>query len=215
MHRFPFRLLYLLLLTGFAGAAPEVGQVVDGIQKFYADAQDLQANFTQRYTYLVYDRVQISSGVVYFKKPGMMRWDYQKPEPKVFVADGQTLWVYEPAENQAFKRKLDSSQLPVALTFMSGQGKLTDEFDAKLVEAPDASSLAVELVPKRHAGDYKSLRLTVDAKSYAVKTSTVVDPVGNTNELVFADMKTNVGLPDAGFKFRPPEGVRVITGPRR
>ncbi len=208
-------LLPLLLFAAPAAAAPDVTQVVDGIQKFYADAQDLQANFTQSYTYTVYDRTQVSQGVVYFKKPGMMRWDYQKPQPKVFVADGQTLWVYEPEENQAFKRKLSDAQLPVALPFMSGEGKLTDEFATKLLESKDAKTLLVELVPKRHAGDYKSLQLTVDAATFAVIASTVIDPVGNTNRLVFADMKTNVGLPDAGFKFRPPDGVRIITGPRR
>ncbi len=208
-------MLSVLLFGAPAAAAPDVTTVIDGIQKFYADAQDLQANFTQRYTYTVYDRTQVSNGIVYFKKPGMMRWDYQKPQPKVFVADGQTLWVYEPAENQAFKRKLSEAQLPVALTFMSGEGKLTDEFDAKLLPSKDASSYLVELIPKRHAGDYKSLRLKVDAKTFAVTASTVVDPVGNTNELTFEAVKTNVGLPDAGFKFRPPDGVRIITSQRR
>lgn len=208
-------LLPVLLFAGPAGAAPDVTQVVDGIQKFYADAQDLQASFTQSYTYTVYDRTQVSRGVVYFKKPGKMRWDYQTPKPKVFVADGQTLWVYEPDENQAFKRKLSDAQLPVALTFMSGTGDLQGEFTTRLLEPKDDKTLLVELVPKRHAGDYKSLQLTVDRGTYAVLASTVIDPVGNTNALVFADMKTNVGLPDAGFKFRPPEGVRIITGPRQ
>lgn len=208
-------MLSVLLLAAPAGAAPDVKAVVDGIQTFYADAQDLQASFTQRYTYLVYDRTQVSNGIVYFKKPGMMRWDYQQPQPKVFVADGQTLWVYEPTENQAFKRKLADAQLPVALTFMSGKGKLLEEFDAKLLPSKDAAAYVVELIPKRHAGDYKSLRLTVDAKTYAVTASTVVDPVGNTNALTFTDVKTNVGLPDAGFKFRPPDGVRIVTSPTR
>ena len=64
---------------------------LDGIQKFYAEAQDLTAQFEQVYTYTVYGRKQKSNGVVYFKKPGMMRWDYRRPTPKVFVADGKRL----------------------------------------------------------------------------------------------------------------------------
>ncbi len=207
--------LFALILLAQPAPPPTVEQVVDGIQKFYADARDLQANFTQTYTYKVYGRTQISNGVVYFKKPGMMRWDYQRPAPKVFVADGQVLWVYEPNEGQAFKKRLADAQLPVALTFMSGKGKLSDEFDAKLLPAKESGTHLVELVPRRHAGDYKSLRLTIDAATFAVKASTVVDPVGNTNHLVFSDVKTNGGLPDAGFRFRPPQGVRVIEGPKR
>ena len=98
---------------------------------------------------------------------------------------------------------------------MSGEGKLSDAFDAKLLASKDPKVHLVELIPKRDASEYKSLQLTVDRETFAVKASTVIDPVGNTNQVVFAKVKTNVGLPDQGFKFRPPEGVRVITGRRR
>ncbi len=194
-------------------AAP-VDAVLDGIQQFYSGARDLKAGFTQTYTYKVYNRKQVSKGTVFFKKPGKMRWDYKTPTTKIFVADGQTLWVYEPDHNQVFKRGLKSAQLPVALSFMSGEGDLRKEFDAKLLKSKKADTHLVELIPRKHAGDYKSLRLEVDAKRFAVKASTVIDPVGNTNHLTFSEVKTNSDLPDGGFRFVPPAGVRVITEPR-
>jgi len=198
------------------GAAldPEVERVLDGIQGFYAEARDLKASFTQTYSYKVYGRKQVSGGKVFFKKPRMMRWDYKTPVSKVFVADGRTLWVYEPEENQAFKQSLTDSQLPVALTFMSGEGSLADEFDARLMQSP-SDVYTVELIPKRHAGDYQSLLLKVDRETFAVRSSTVVDPVGNTNQVVFTAVKTNAGISDKAFRFSPPEGVRVITEPGR
>jgi len=193
-------------------AALDVAAVVEGIQNFYAEAQDFQAAFTQTYTYQIYDRKQVSNGTVFFKKPGRMRWDYQKPTPKVFVADGQTLWVYEPEESQVFRSDLKNAQVPAALSFMSGEGKLSDEFEAKLLASKDPSRLRVELIPRKHAGDYKSLILEVDSTTFAVRASTVVDPVGNTNHLVFGAVKTNQNLPDKGFVFSPPAGVKVIAG---
>jgi outer membrane lipoprotein carrier protein len=194
-----------------AAPAADAAHVVDGIQSFYATTKDLTAKFTQTYTYKVHDRTQVRTGTVFFKKPRMMRWDYATPQKQLFVADGATLWVYEPGEAQVFKRSLADSQLPVALTFMTGEGKLADEFDAKLLPAPDAAHYLVELIPKRDEGDYKSLRLLVDRQTFAVKTSTVVDPVGNINQVDFGDVQTNLGLPDKGFHFDPPQGVRVIT----
>lgn len=195
------------------GAEPEAtkisDRVIDGVHAFYKDARDLRARFTQKYTYTVYGRTQVSSGRVFFKKPGMMRWDYQKPTPKVFVADGKELWVYEPEENQAFRRKLGSSQLPVALAFMAGTGDLRQEFNIT-VQTNVPSHFTLELVPKLNEGDYKKVVLTVDRKTYAVQTSTVVDAVGNINRVEFIGMKTNVGLKDQGFNFSPPAGVRVI-----
>ncbi len=189
-------------------------RVLAGIQGYYAAAQDLKAEFTQHYTYKVYDRVQVSSGRVFFKKPRMMRWDYRKPASKVFVADGKTLWVYEPEEGQVFKRDLAGSQLPVALTFMSGEGDLAKAFDATLIDE-SAADFVLELVPKKSAADYQKLVLTVDRGTYQVRESTVIDPVGNINRVVFTGIKTNSGLPDRGFKFTPPKGVRVISEPGR
>ncbi len=197
-----------------AALDPEVKRVLDGIQGFYANATDLKAEFTQTYTYKVYGRKQVSGGKVFFKKPRMMRWDYKTPVSKVFVADGRTLWVYEPEENQAFKQDLAESQLPVALTFMSGEGQLADEFDARLMQSP-SDVYTVELIPKRHAGDYQSLLLKVDRETFAVRSSTVVDPVGNTNQVVFDAVATNAGIADKAFEFSPPKGVRIITDPRQ
>ena len=64
-----------------------------------------------------------------FKKPGRMRWDYDKPEKTTYVTDGAVLWLYEPEDQQAFKQELKASQLPAALAFLTGKGKLADEFD--------------------------------------------------------------------------------------
>ena len=188
--------------------------VVDGIQRFYSVSKDLRARFRQTYTYKAYKRTQVSTGRVFFKKPGRMRWDYVTPVAKLFVSDGDTLWVYEPEESQAFKRSLRSAQLPVALTFMTGEGDLSTAFDASLVESePSEGTVTVELVPKSDEGDYKALRLKVDRTTFQVKASTVIDPVGNTNHVEFDDVEINLGLPDEGFAFNPPAGVRVISEP--
>ncbi|MSP72383.1 MAG: outer membrane lipoprotein chaperone LolA [Myxococcales bacterium] len=209
---------YVALFVPAAPAAvstppPSPSDVVSGVQRFYQDSKDLKADFTQTYVYKVYGREQVSSGKVYLKKPDRMRWDYVVPVPKLFVADGETLWVYEPAENQVFKRGLKSSQLPVALTFMSGRGRLDEAFTPQLLAPKRPGTFQLQLIPKVNEGDYQSLELTVDMKSFAVLESTVVDPVGNTNTVVFKNVEVNRGLPDKGFVFTPPAGVRVLNAP--
>ena len=190
--------------------------IIDGIQGFYRNARDLKANFKQTYTYIQMGRKQHKSGRVFFKKPGKMRWDYAEPDPQVFVADGETLWVYQPNEAQAFKQPLKSAQLPVALTFMSGKGELRDEFEASLIPPTDDTpdSHRVRLVPKESEVNYKAVILTVRKADYSVMSSTVVDPVGNLNELVFADVQTNTNVPDRAFEFDPPKGVEIIDAAR-
>ncbi|MBM4292819.1 MAG: outer membrane lipoprotein carrier protein LolA [Deltaproteobacteria bacterium] len=183
--------------------------VLDGVQRFYADARDFKADFKQTFTYKIYQRKKVSTGEVFFKKPALMRWDYEAPSRRLFIADGGTLWVYEPEEAQVFKRDLASAQLPVALRFMKGEGKLTDDFAVgALHEESDAYRL--HLTPKRPSSEYQALQLVVNKAQHSVRASVLVDPVGNTNHIEFVDPVVNSNLPDDGFQFSPPEGVRVI-----
>lgn len=194
--------------------ATNVDDVVSGIQAFYANAQDLKAEFEQTYTYTQMGRTQSKSGKVFFKKPSRMRWDYKRPVPQVFVSDGSVLWVYQPTDAQVFKQDLNQSQLPVALTFMSGRGELKSEFDARLIDDEDRTdSYTVQLTPKKSEVNYKSVVLTVRKSDFSVLMSVVVDPVGNENKLVFSRVTQNAGIPDRAFEFQTPKGVRVIEGP--
>src|SRR3954471_18128382 len=111
------------------GARLDVKAVVAEVQKRYDGAADFRARFTQTLTSPALNRKTNSAGEVMFKKPGRMRWDYEKPEKSSYVTDGGVLWLYEPDDKQAFKQDLKSSQLPAALAFLMGKGKLASEFD--------------------------------------------------------------------------------------
>src|SRR5262245_16265560 len=120
------------------------------VQKFYDSTKDLHARFEQTLESGIGGKKK-ASGEVWLKKPGRMRWDYTRPEKKLMLADGQTLWVYEPEDEQAFKQDLKSSTLPVSVTFLLGQGKLADEFDVQAVTPPGVGGpgqVVLKLVPK-------------------------------------------------------------------
>ena len=112
-----------------AGPRLEVKAVVAEVQKRYDGAADFRARFTQTLTSAAMGRKTSSAGEVMFKKPGRMRWDYEKPDKSSYVTDGGVLWLYEPEDKQAFKQDLKGSQLPAALSFLTGKGKLATEFD--------------------------------------------------------------------------------------
>ncbi|MAD61140.1 MAG: outer membrane lipoprotein carrier protein LolA [Myxococcales bacterium] len=185
-------------------------EIIEKVQSFYAKAQDFQADFKQIYTYKIYGRKKLSTGKVFFKKPARMRWDYEVPTPRVFIADGQTLWVYEPEEAQVFKRDLSSAQLPVALRFMQGKARLDQEFKLHSMQATDKEVVELSLKPKSAQVDFKTLKLRVKTSTGEVLASTLVDATGNLNEISFVAVKVNQGLPNEGFSFTPPKGVRVI-----
>jgi outer membrane lipoprotein carrier protein len=191
----------------------ELKAVVDKVQKRYDAAADFRSRFGQTLTNAAFARKTTSAGEVLFKKPGRMRWNYTQPEAKAYVADGNTLWLYEPEDKQAFKQDLKSSQLPAALAFLTGQGSLTAEFDVSLAgQTPygGPGDYVLSLVPKQPQAQVKSMLFVVDPTTFNVRESVITDAQGNINDLVFSDIRVNSGVPDATFRFTPPAGVRVI-----
>jgi outer membrane lipoprotein carrier protein len=187
--------------------------VVERMQRNYDQAKDFRAHFSQKYTNVAFARTNVSTGQLTFKKPGRMRWDYDQPEPKMFLSTGQLLWMYEPEDKQAFKQNLKQSQLPGALSFLLGKGRLTDEFEvtpAGDIPYGTANDYRLSLKPKQPQATYKSIYFIVDPKTFYVTESVLVNAQGDVNDITFSDLKVNSKVPDTFFKWTPPAGTRVI-----
>jgi outer membrane lipoprotein carrier protein len=203
--------------AGKKGAAKDkkltASVVLDRIQEFYESTEDYQATFKQVYKNKLYNETKKSSGKVYIKRPGKMRWEYKKPTEKLFVSDGKTLWVYEAEANQVYKQDLSSSDLPTAISFLMGKGDLKEDFKYKLVKNEKAKKkglLVVELVPKKATTQYKKLLFMVDDETFRVKRTIIVDHTGNTNSMRFEKVKTNQGVSSKKFKFKMPKGATLV-----
>jgi outer membrane lipoprotein carrier protein len=209
--------LALVLAAPGGGAAPPPGdaaELVASVQRYYDAAKDLHAKFDQELTTAMGTKKR-ATGELWLKKPGRMRWDYSKPEKKLMIADGTTLWVYEPEDEQAFKQDLHGSNLPESVAFLLGEGKLKDHFDVTTEKTPPANlaqpgESVLRLVPKRASGAYKSLLFVVDPKTGVVNGTVVFDQQGGESRLRFSTIEANKGVDDAKFKFTPPAGTRIM-----
>jgi outer membrane lipoprotein carrier protein len=196
-----------------ASARLDVKAVTAEVQKRYDGASDFRARFSQTLTSAAMGRKTSSSGEVAFKKPGRMRWDYEKPDKSTYVTDGGVLWLYEPDDRQAFKQELKTSQLPAALAFLTGKGKLATAFEIAFADKPSvgtAGDYVLSLSPRVAEPQVKTILFVVDPKTFDVRESVITDGQGNVNDIVFADIRVNTKIPESQFKFTPPAGVRVI-----
>lgn len=198
--------------TGETGEALDVDTLAARVQAFYDAVQTYHADFEQTYTNEAMGETQVSSGHVYFKKPGRMRWDYATPEPKHLISNGRTLWVYEPEFQQVYQQDLSTSDLPTAVRFLMGEGNLEEDFRISPAECGERTGVhCLHLVPRASQGQYRSLEFVVSADDYSVLETTIVDPVGNTNRFVFSNASTSDELPDEGFEFTPTPDMRIIS----
>lgn len=201
-----------------AGEAPspagKASALAAKVQRFYDELEDYEARFVQTYTRFAMSRTSESSGIIQIKKGGKVRWAYEEPEEKLFVADGQTLWVYEPLEAQVVvDRRFSTKRFGHAVSFLWGEGKLTDSFD---IAAPDPTdydlppdAAVLELRPKTDR-TFRKLVLRVDRGSGRVEESILFETSKNTNRFQFFEPKLNQGLKDSQFEFVPPAGVDVV-----
>jgi len=206
-----FTFFHLLFVqTAFCTTGQEV---LNEIQNRYEKTNDIEANFIQEYISKGMKQPNRGEGKVYFKKKGMMRWDYTVPNQKL-ISDGHTLWYYQPDGKQVLVSDVSSvlnEKTPLA--FLAGEGNLSRDF--KLLNLNESISqkedhYLVELAPKEPLATLAKLILTVDKKTYFVLQADVFDGLGNVTRTRFIDIKTNVGLSNSFFQFTSPPGTEVI-----
>jgi len=185
-------------------------EVVTKIQQNYLKIKDFTADFQQITIFKSLKKKEITDGVVYFKKPGKMRWDYHAPSFQKVISDGEKLWIYLPEEEQVMVKDISHALSQTPLSFLLGLGNLKKDF--KITFSP-RKNLWLELVPKQAMGNIERLELSVNEEDYSVKAVILHDLMGNIIEIKFSNMVQNVGPEDSLFSFSPPEGVEIISSP--
>jgi len=208
-------ILFLCLTFSQAAGIGRLDEIVARLQDNYRVMRDYEASFEQETRIKAYPRAQKSSGKVFYKKPGGMRWNYERPEASEIVTNGQTVWMYTPSLNQVMKTRFsESSQSRVATAFLSGMGNLKADFDVALDTAEeDEAGYRLVLRPKDKGDSVRTLVFTVDRETFNIKKSVLTDHYDNVTTVRLSDFKINNGLEDALFEFVPPEGVEVVTPP--
>lgn len=195
-------------------SCPPPATIVDKLQARYDTTAAFRAEFRQETLVKAVNDVQEARGIVAFKKPGRMRWDFRTPVEQLIVADGSTLWIYQPADQQALRAPFKAAFVSTTpVSFLLGVGRISENFRAE----PDprgctTERLTVRLVPKE-GGDVGSLGITVDAATYDIVEAAVTDPLGNVTNLGFSALERNVDIPESEFAFTPPKGVDVVDAP--
>ena len=188
-------------------AAPEIAAA---LQKKYDGIRDFTADFVHDSEGGLLRKKQSESGVVQVKKPGKMRWDYRKPETKVFVSDGRRIYLYVPADNQVVISPVpDEDQATTAVLFLVGKGNLTRDFTVTFADGGTADTYALRLQPKLAERDYDWLQIVVDRRTMQIRSLSAADAQGGRSTFHFSNFKENTGVPDKTFEFKIPRGADV------
>lgn len=191
---------------------PDVHKIAATVDRHYNKLNTLESKFTEIFRGGGLSRTE--DGVMYLKKPGKMRWDYQVPQKKFFLTDGKTAWFYVPGERQARRtavKNLDDFRSP--LRYLLGKTKLEKEFNGLSVVTAEQPSQPGDVilrgVPKGMEDRVQESRLEVTPDGQIVRIS-IEELDGTYTEFRFSEPKENVPIADGKFKFIPPSGVEVM-----
>jgi outer membrane lipoprotein carrier protein len=200
----------LMTLATPAFGSGEVEQVIKGVEAAYRDVQTLRADFVQVTRSSAMGDETKQKGRVQLKRPKMMRWVFTQPQGKLFVTNGETMWVWSQEENQVIVSKGVGASSGGMGQLLDDLNRLGDLFDVVILpEQVKAGSIVLGLTPKQETS-FQSLKLQLDQKTYVVQQVVMVDAFANEVELSFSQVKFNVEMTASEFMFDVPAGAQVL-----
>jgi outer membrane lipoprotein carrier protein len=231
-----FAACVLPLASGRPAKDPDSAKAIAQLlEEHYRHAQTLRAVFLERYSAGPRD-ARVESGTVYFRRPGRMRWEYEAPEKKLFVADGKTVWFYVPADRTVTKAPIkESSDWRTPLALLTGRANLSrlcSRIDLAVQKTAPAGHSILRCLPQGEkdlrppagaassqdstelpgAGDFTEVLLEVNSSDGQLASVRIRQAGGIEIEYRFGDWREGLPLPEEMFQFRPPPGVAIVDG---
>jgi len=209
-----FILLAAVALTALpatlsADSMPPLDYILKELEKRYTGSQ-FSADFLQESTIKAMEITDFASGRVYVRYPGMMRWEYEKPERQAIITDGHKLWIYRPLDNQVM-----TGNAPVFFRDGKGASFLSDirlvrqKFTITSHQPEGENLYELRLVPREKTLNISQIRLYIVPRAFTIARIVTLDDYGDDTRIDIVNPQFNVELDPALFKFDIPKGADV------
>lgn len=207
MKRTSWLLLVVLLSLSFS-----VRDAAVNIEKRFSSLQSLQADFEQFYYSASIATPLHERGKFYFRRPDLMRWEYQDPERNVYLYKEGVSLAYFPEDNQLFRHTLSPEEKDSEIfALLTGKRRLEDNYLIEPASFPSEKKtpVQVKLTPKQE-GEFSYILLEVNEKTWLIEKAVFFDWAGNKQEFHFSRIKPNPRLAPKVFELEVPPDCEVI-----
>lgn len=212
------RMLYLMIfawgllftVSPSASSSLSLDSILNRVEKRY-DINDFSVLFFQTSTFKAMEIQETASGKLLVKRPGMMRWDYEKPDKQIIVSDGTHLWVYRPEDNQVLV-----GRAPTFFGEGKGAGFLSDiksvrkNFSITMENKEGEKSYRLKLIPKNQTQDLSRVFLVVSPDTFEVMEVITYNLYDDETRIELTDYSYDRNLGDDIFRFEIPDGTDVV-----
>ena len=141
------------------------------------------------------------------RRPDGFYWETVEPFPELIVTDGETLWNYQPDLEQVVIEDWDPDRAELAAQLLHGEtGGLAEEYRLSLVSTPGLARF--ELSPLAPDSPYGLV--TIEFLEDELELIRLDSRNGQQTVWRFANLRQNIPLEDALFRFMPPPDIEIV-----
>lgn len=205
-------ILFLTLISTLVPFALSQDETFTRFQKSFKGIRTLQASFEQEVTNAA--GTESASGTLWMSRPDRMRWDYSRPERKVFLLEKGKYRFYVPEDRQLMEQSLDSDELEATpLAFLLGRsGDLAAYYRIQRAGEEKGRARYV-LTPRNRQGSFVRIVMLLDTASALPSELLLQEENGSRHRYRFWDVQVNRPLPGGIFRFTPPPGTEILRQP--
>ncbi len=191
-----------------AATTIDLSAAIDGVEERYNRPKTMRLGFVQRYTWPGRPP-RTESGDLFLSKPKRMRWEYSDPPGKLFLSDGDHVYLYSPVSNRVEKMPLkESGDMRTPLAFLIGRVDLRRDF-REFRSRPNGEDLEVVALPKSKKAPYERVEFLLTPE-YRIKRLMVHGHDQSVMEFQFSQEVPNPGLDPGLFDFQMPAGAEFV-----
>ena len=176
------RILFSVAAIGlalYAGAATAQQLSLAQISQYLNGLQTAQGGFTQ-----INQDGTLSTGTIYIKRPGRIRFDYAAPDNTLVIGGGGSLAIFDPRSN-AGPERYPLNQTPLGLILQENVN--LDQADMVTGVAYDGPTTTVTAQDPDHP-EYGSIQLVFTADPVELRQWIVTDDLGAQTTVIMNDM---------------------------
>lgn len=206
-----------LLAAGAARAAPpaSLARVLAAHCRAREETSTLRTRFVQTRSLTALGEEERSAGVLLYRKPDSLRWEYSEPDASWTVIRGRRGWAVFPSIRQVQRFELGSSRLDGVLSIV-GFGAcgpaFAESFEITMAPREAGGRPVLSLAPLRPeiAASFTRIELALDPDDHLPRRVVLTETSGDTVRFEFLDLRRSVPIDPSLFEFATPKDYSVV-----
>ena len=198
-----------MLIIGLFGFNLSIRATNDtfNINDYLSGINTLKAGFKQTIYSSSNEAIDYSEGLILLKKPEQILWEFQRPNIKKIIVDGESVSIYDANLNQLLiVPYTDQYQSSLASILINNDNlEVFYEIHSKI---NDDGLYLITLFQRKDDSLFTKIELSIS--EMLIHTIKLWDSSGQSISIVLENIEMNISLPDSSFKYIPPKGVDIF-----